>query len=236
MVKKVLLFGEGPTDYGRQMYGSTEWEEGPVQYIIRKCVREEIEFINATKKNVRDVRIQQRTGSKLKGHGLKAYQLCVIARELGDVDNIVCYVDADREQGSSKSAREAKERVEYLYNEINMGFEQFSTERSKSSIPMIPLKMIESWLLADEIAFTTCFGKRPTNPPLPRQPELIWGDENDPTSDHPKNYLKRVLDQYRSQGGRDTFISIAENVTISILRRRCPISFETFYQDVQVIS
>jgi len=64
---------------------------------------------------------------------------------------------------------------------------------------MIPLKMIESWLLADEIAFTTCFGKPPTRPPLPRQPELIWGDENDQTSNHPKIILKRVLDQYKSQ-------------------------------------
>lgn len=235
MAKKVLLFGEGPTDYGKQKYGSTEWEEGPVQSIIRKSVIEDIEFISATKNDVRRVRIQ-RTSSKLEGHGVKAYQLCVIARELGDIDNIVCYVDADRDQGSSKSALDAKKRVRDIYNDIQMGFEQFSSERSQSSIPMIPLKMIESWLLADEIAFTKCFGKPPTRPPLPKHPELIWGDESDTTSDHPKNYLKRVLDQYSSQGTVQIFISIAESMRIDELRRKCPISFELFYQDVQVIS
>lgn len=236
MVKKVLLCGEGPTDYGRQKYGSTEWEEGPVQSIIRRSVQVEvdIEFTCATKKDVKKVRIQ-RTSAKLKGHGVKAYQLCVIASELGDIDNIVCYVDADRDPGSSKSAQDAKKRVDYIYNEINMGFAQFSATRSDSSFPMIPLKMIESWLLADEIAFTACFEKPPTNPPLPRQPELIWGDENDPTSDHPKNYLKRVLEQYGKQGTIELFICIAKNMATDILRRKCPISFEPFYQDVQVI-
>jgi len=235
MDKKVLLCGEGPTDYGRQKYGSTEWEEGPVQSIIRRSIRANIEFTHATKNDVRKIRIQRRTSAKLKGHGLKAYQLCVIASELGDIDNIVCYVDADRDPGSSKSARDAKKRVQDIYNEIQMGFEQFSAARSESSFPMIPLKMIESWLLADEIAFTTCFGKPPTRPPLPRKPELIWGDENDPTSDHPKNYLKRVLKQYGSQGTIEIFISIAENMRIDALRERCPISFELFYKDVQVI-
>ena len=235
MAKKVLLCGEGSTDYGKQKYGSTEWEEGPVQSIIRRSVHEDIEFANATKNNVKDVRIQGRTSAKLKGHGVKAYQLCVIAKELGDIDNIVCYVDADRGQGSSKSVWDAEKRVQDIYDEIKMGFGTFSVARGRSSIPMIPLKMIESWLLADEMAFTTCFGKPPTSPPLPKQPELIWGDEKDPISEHPKNYLKRVLDQYSSQVTREIFISIAENMRIDAIRKRCPISFEQFYHDVQVI-
>src|SRR5665648_533821 len=87
MATKVLLCGEGPTDYGRQKYGSTEWEEGPVQSIIRKCVFEDIEFAYDTKNEVRKVRIQ-RTSAKLKGHGVKAYQLCVIASEIGDINTV----------------------------------------------------------------------------------------------------------------------------------------------------
>ena len=135
MAKKVLLFGEGPTDYGRQMFGSTEWEEGPVQYIIRKCVLEEIEFINATKKNVRDVKIQRRTGSKLKGHGVKAYQLCVIARELGDIDNIVCYVDADRDQGSSTSAREAKKELSIFITRLTWALNSLAQKEANLQFP-----------------------------------------------------------------------------------------------------
>jgi hypothetical protein len=235
MAKKILLCGEGPTDYGNPQYGSHDWEEGPIQSLIRKSVNGDIEFTYATKEDVRKKRIQRRTSAKVPGHGAKAYQLCLIAADQGDIDNIVCYVDADREHGSGKSRLEAQRRLQEVYNQISNGFQQFNQERSQNSIPMVPLKMIESWLLADEQAFTQYYGRQPTNPSLPGQPELIWGDENDPTSDHPKNYLKRVLEQYNDQANRDTFKSIAEEIIIDTLRRRCSLSFELFYQDAQAI-
>lgn len=235
MVKKILLCGEGPTDYGTPQYGSSDWEEGPVQSLIRKSVNGDIEFTYATKEDVRKKRIQPRTGAKVPGHGAKSYKLCMIAAAQGDIDNIVCYVDADRVHGSGKSRLEAQRRLQEVYDQISNGFQQFSQERSQNSIPMVPLKMIESWLLADEQAFTQCYGRQPTNPSLPVQPELIWGDENDPISDHPKNYLKRVLGQYNGQANRDTFKSIAEAINIHTLRIRCPMSFELFYQDAQAI-
>lgn len=234
MTKKVLLYGEGPTDYGKTQYGTAEWEEGPVQPIIRKLVNGDIEFAYATKDDVKGRTIQRRTAAKVRGHGVKSYKLCMIAEERGDIDNIICYVDADREHGSSKSVRDAKKRLRDVYKEIKNGFERFPVDRSQTSIPMVPLKMIESWLLADEQAFAQ-FGEPPTHPALPGQPELIWGDENDPDSDHPKNYLKRVLDQYDQQANRDTFKSIAEKMEIEALRERCPLSFEQFYQDAKVI-
>lgn len=159
----------------------------------------------------------------------------MIAADQGDIDNIVCYVDADRKHGSGKSRLESQKRLQEVYNQISNGFQQFSQERSQNSIPMVPLKMIESWLLADDQAFTQCFGKQPTNPSLPGQPELIWGDENKPASDHPKNYLKRVLGQYNQEANKDTFKSIAEEIDIDTLRARCPLSFELFYQDAQAI-
>lgn len=235
MAKKVLLCGEGPTDYGNPKYGSNEWEEGPVQSIIRKSVNGDIEFAYASKEDVKGKRIQRRTGVKVIGHGAKSFKLCMIAEDRGDIDNIVCYVDADREHGSGKSELESKKRLQEVYSQISNGFQQFSDARSQSSIPMVPLKMIESWLLADEHAFAQCFGKPPANPSLPGQPELIWGNENDPTSDHPKNYLKRVLEQYNHQGNRETFKSIAEEIEIDVLRRRCPMSFDLFYRDVKAI-
>lgn len=235
MAKKILLFGEGPTDYGKPEYGLHNWEEGPVQPLIRKVVNHDIEFVYATKEEVRSKKIQRRTGAKLSGHGVKSYQLCLIALEKGDIDNIVCYVDADREHGSRKSKRESEKRLQEIHSQIKNGFQQFSDARSHNSIPMVPLKMIESWLLADDQAFAQCFERDPSNPALPGQPELIWGDENDPTSNHPKNYLKRVLEQYNQEANRDTFKSIAEEIDIDTLRARCPLSFELFYQDAQAI-
>lgn len=235
MAKKILLCGEGPTDYGKPEYVSYGWEEGPVQPLIRKVVNHDIEFAYATKEEVKGKKIQRRTGAKVTGYGAKSYKLCMIAADQGDIDNIVCYVDADRKHGSGKSRLESQKRLQEVYNQISNGFQQFSQERSQNSIPMVPLKMIESWLLADDQAFTQCFGKQPTNPSLPGQPELIWGDENKPASDHPKNYLKRVLGQYNQEANKDTFKSIAEEIDIDTLRARCPLSFELFYQDAQAI-
>ncbi|HNX28739.1 MAG TPA: DUF4276 family protein [Syntrophomonadaceae bacterium] len=235
MARKVLLCGEGPTDCGKQKFGSTEWEEGPVQPIIMKLVNGDIEFAYTTKEEVKGKKIQRRTGAKVTGHGAKSYKLCMIAEERKDIDNIICYVDADREHGSRKSKRESKKRLQEIYSQISNGFQQFSAARSHNSIPMVPLKMIESWLLADDQAFAQCFESSPANPVLPGQPELIWGDENNPSSNHPKNYLKRVLEQYNQEANRDTFKSIAEEIDIDALRERCPLSFEIFYQDIKAI-
>lgn len=235
MAKKVLLCGEGPTDYGNPQYGSPYWEEGPAQSLIRKSINGDIEFTYATKEDVRKKRIQPRTGVKVSGHGVKSYKLCLIAVDQGDIDNIVCYVDADREHGSGKSELESQRRLQEVYDQIKNGFQQFGQERGQNSIPMVPLKMIESWLLADEQAFTRLYGRKPTNPSLPRQPELMWGDENAPNSDHPKNYLKRVLAQYNDRANRDNFKSIAEEININTMRRKCPLSFELFYHDAQAI-
>ena len=235
MTKRVLLCGEGPTDYGSRRYASDEWDEGPVQPIIRKSINVEIVFDYATRDDIKKKRIQRTGGKGLKGHGYKAYALCLIARSM-NIDHIICCVDADRSTSSSNTAVNARKRFREVYAEIRNGFELFSAERSESSIPMIPLKMIESWLLADETAFATCFGHTPTNPALPTKPELIWGDENDPASKHPKKYMKRVLDQYPDTlANRETFKDIAENIDIDTLKGKCPISFDRFYQDVQVI-
>lgn len=231
--KKGFVVWRGVYRLWKPKYASDEWEEGPVQPIIRKSINVDIIFEYATREDVKEKRLQRARG--LKGHGRKAYALCLIARSM-DIDHIICYVDADRSTSSSKSAADARKRFREVYEEIRSGFQQFSAERSATSIPMIPLKMIESWLLADETAFATCFGNTPTNPALPSKPELIWGDENVPASKHPKNYIKRVLDQYQgSSANRETFKDIAENMDINILRARCPLSFERFYQDVQVI-
>lgn len=57
MEKKVLLCEEGPTDYGNPKYGSREWEEGPVQSIIRKSIKRDIVFTYATKDDIKRKRI-----------------------------------------------------------------------------------------------------------------------------------------------------------------------------------
>lgn len=236
MQEKVLLCGEGPTDYGTKEYGTYQWKEGPVQPIIRKTVGQQVAFEHIEKSEVRKLRIQRGPKS---GHAVKSYKLCMIAKIKG-INKIICYVDADRKPGKRTKKSSAKQSFHRVYKEIKKGFETFNDkfshhyQRKLVGIPMVPLRMIESWLLSDETAFTKCFGKPPSNPPLPAKPELIWGEKDNPDSDYPKNLMNRVLKQYEGrESGREIFKDIAEVMQIENLRKKCPISFETFYSDIR---
>ena len=163
----------------------------------------------------------------------------MIAKKRG-LNKIICYVDADRIPGKGTKESAARQSFQRVYKEIQNGFETFNEKFSRQyqrklvGIPMVPLRMIESWLLSDETAFTKCFGKPPSNPPLPAKPELIWGEKDNPDSDYPKNLMNRVLKQYEGRkSGREIFKDIAEAMQIETLRKKCPISFETFYTDIR---
>jgi hypothetical protein len=98
---------------------------------------------------------------------------------------------------------------------------------------MVPIRMIESWLLGDEGSYEKYFGKKIHNPKLPKKPELIWGKDDDPNSDFPKCYLEKVLKQFNEESSREVFNNIAENIDIENLKKNCPISFAKFYDDFQ---
>jgi hypothetical protein len=199
MQEKILLFGEGPTDYGIKEHSTGKWKHGPIQPIVRKTAGRPVAFEHVEKNEVKKLRIQRGPKS---GHAVKSYKLCVIAGKKR-LDKIICYVDADRIPGKRK--KEVLTRVSFfsVYEEIQKGFEAFNEKFSRShnkkiiGIPMVPLPMIESWLLSDEAAFIKCFGKPPSNPRLPAKPELTWGEKENPDSNYPKNLMKRVLNQYK---------------------------------------
>ncbi|WP_053241428.1 hypothetical protein [Clostridium sp. DMHC 10] len=118
------------------------------------------------------------------------------------------------------------------------GFNVFNS-KSKSYevllISMMPIRMIESWLLGDESAYEKCFDKKPSKPKLPKRPEFLWSREDDPNSDFPKCYLNRVLKQYNEVSSRKVFNEIAENIDIEILKNTCYISFFKFCEDFKNI-
>ena len=64
-----------------------------------------------------------------------------------------------------------------------------------------------------------------------RVPELIWGEKSNPDSDYPKNYIRRVLEQYHEEPGREVFVNIAQETSIGILKEKCPISFAKFHEE-----
>jgi hypothetical protein len=99
-------------------------------------------------------------------------------------------------------------------------------------IPMLPIRMIENWLLGDEDAYTISFGRKPHSPKLPKKPEFIWGSKYDINSDYPKHYLKRVLNQYNELIETTNYINIMENINIDRLKETCSYSFGKFYEQI----
>jgi len=97
-------------------------------------------------------------------------------------------------------------------------------------LAIVPKEMIESWLLADENAYSAV----PDNPKLPSSPEEIWGQKKDKTSNHPYNYFVRVLAQFSLPDNRNTYAQIAEKTKIEVLRHSCPESFGQFCKDMRV--
>lgn len=236
MVERVLLCGEGPTDYGTKEYGTNQWQEGPVHPIIRKTSGLKFLFEPIEKGEVKKLRIQR---AKVKGHAAKSYKLSMIARER-KINTVVCYVDADKISGNGKKELNFRKSFQEIYDQVQLGFEKFNdTHKGEdivriTGIPMVPLTMIECWLLSDEKAFVKCFGKAPIHPRLPSEPEFIWGEKKNPISDYPKNLMKRVLNQFPGkESTRETFKEIAEKIDIAVLRNKCPISFGKFYSDVR---
>ncbi|MCL2351977.1 MAG: DUF4276 family protein [Firmicutes bacterium] len=103
-------------------------------------------------------------------------------------------------------------------------------------LAIVPKEMVESWLLADKQAYAAVFGSEPKRPALPKEPEKIWGKDNDSKSNYPKNVMRRVLEQYRKRPHREIreiYTEIAEQSNIDTLKTRCPVSFARFYDDLQ---
>ena len=211
-MKKMIRFvvtGEGPTDYGKIIYDESKkiyrWEEGPIFSIIRHTA--------------------EKTGKKVARF---SFYLSMQQYEYG-----IFYCDADKEPGKKNTdPHVCRNRFEQVRREVLEGCEKTGIEGMKL-VPMIPLKMIECWLLSDEVAYKILY--KIENPLLPRTPELIWGDEKDPKGNYPKNVMRRILSQKRGAEipmNMETYQQIAEKTDINVLKERCPISFQSFYDDL----
>lgn len=208
----IAVTGEGPTDYGHLIFdkkNGPQWEWGPVLDLLENCMKDyEIE----DRPDFRQVRKEELKDAKLlrSDRGLKG--LAVPARKFKKyccgqkIERGIFYADADAKDGSAKTAPEAKKYYREVYQAAAFGLEM---GEEKTFIPMIPLKMIENWLLADEDAFECAFGKKP-------------------------KFLERVLRDVsddQNDSCRETFCRLAKAADVSVLRTKCKISFERFYQD-----
>lgn len=217
-MSRMLLVAEGVTDSGWKSYdkkaGKHIEHDGVLQVLIKKCIgNPEHEIICASRDGIKkEVTLLPR---RLNAEDIKRERLVRFATKK-ECDCIAYHMDVDKCEFSER------------YNQIDTLLST-ARERGIICIPIAPMKMLESWLLADEGSFPSI----PKNPALPKKPEEIWGEKTNPDSNFPKNYLKRVLGQFNLEPTREIFVELARDASINVLRQKCPISFQRFFDDLQ---
>ena len=223
---RVLLHGEGVTDCGiSNGYGG--WDEGPVQILMKK-INSTLEIECISKDGIKERKKLQKSLSGLKGHGRYSALLAHIAKER-QYDVAALFRDADRKQGTDlRKMHTCCKRYHEVKADIYEGFEK--SRCNLEYLAIIPMKMIENWLLSDQNSFVSAFNGKAPN--LPSNPELIWGDEKDPSSNHPKNRLSRELQKYHVTANRDSYCKLAMSIDVDTLIDKCPISFQDFHKQM----
>lgn len=215
MTIKVIVCGEGSTDVGKREYNTSQWIDGPAIAYIKNASTIKLQIDGIEKNKLPKI---QKVKWK-KGHSVKAEKLGRYAI-LHSYKVAICYVDCDNNT------------FEKIYKDITEGFSDYKNK--VIGIPMIPKAMIESWLMADENAYLKVFGKKPSKPHLPKEPESLWGKKEDPNSNYPKNVLKRIVSQFNREpeGWR---YALARNSNSKTLLLKCPVSYGRFHCDMKKI-
>jgi hypothetical protein len=228
-VLRIALIGEGRNDYGGPD-GYGEWKDGAAQPFIRKFATDaKIKPIRKQDRDRKSIGLPFKNFPKLGFHAsvIRPY-VAKIWEMKGEIDLLIIYKDLDKE-GSGKAGKEqAIKSFQRAVDEFEAVFEFLKNRFEIPAIAMIPMRMLENWLLADENAFQLAFGTKPTQPRLPNEPEFIWGDEQNRDSNHPKNYIQRVLKEFGEDATTDNFILIAEATDLKTMEYKCPHSFAPF--------
>lgn len=109
-----------------------------------------------------------------------------------------------------------------------------AADRSPRRIPAVlglQIRTVEAWLLADAKAFATPL--RAARPALPRAPEDLWGKVGAPSSNHPKDVLKRIVRDLGGRADRALAARLAEAADLDVVARECPLGFGAFKRDLE---
>jgi hypothetical protein len=209
---KVFVCCEGPTDIG------------PITAFIKKCSTNPLVKVKCeTHKSIRSKKLYAKKLSKYLSPDPDKFDRIAYIKKLYALAMI---------EGSSFIAYHQDtgyQNFKCVYDGIKKNFEDAISDDGMHCLAIVPKEMIESWLLADEKAYTPVSGKLR----LPPYPEDLWGDKSVLSSDYPKNYFMRVLSQCGMKDNRDTYTEIAKKCNVETLKTRCPESFGQFAADMQ---
>lgn len=219
---RVYICGEGKHDIGLPSEDwSTAQSEGWLQIILRRLFGESIEC-RAVRR--RDIVLHRREENKHKplpkGHGRKALATKMRAKQ-GGYDLAVFMVDAD--------SRIDKEWCEKRRQVVD----GFSRVDGVWDLPCVPMSASESWLLADDQAWAGMGLKKAAA--LPAYPERIWGQRDNPESDHPHQYFHRVCVAAGVEDSLEARVQVAERSDLDKVKKSCPVSFGAFVSDLAAV-
>ena len=218
----VLILGEGSTDVGT-LNGFGQWEKGCIMILIEKINEQVTLKYKPVQKKSLPITLPKKDQGKFKGHG-KNIQKLVFYSHLKKIEHdiVVYYGDTDKESGTNNSEIQARKASKQAYEQAHEALEFYH----KKGFAIIPIRMLESWLLGDPVAFEKTFGRKIE---LPNTPELLWGNKNDPESQYPKHVLDKTLSSLGSTSNRQVFCNIVQNINLDKLYNQCPISFPPFF-------
>lgn len=230
---RVFLVGEGPSDIGDLASQASyrdpdDPREGFLQPILRNLVGPDIEldFFDGRKLTVLAGPTRKQPRHWLQRR--KAHFALALATSFG-ADALVFSCDLDKGHGKHSEV-ERRKRLQEVRTSISEGFDHAreSDPDAKQVLTAIavPARMIEAWALGDRDALTELLGMA-TGDLSYGNPEELWGDGENPASDHPKCTWHRITD------GAVTLAEAAEAAEPTVLRTSCPESFGAFADDVE---
>jgi len=230
---KVLLIGEGPTDIGDLAIepahrDGRERRDGFLQPLLRTMVGGEVELELDGRKlmHLPKAPLTKHRAGKLQAEN--ASRALALASVLG-ANALVLSFDTDKTPGTRAKRVERQRRLRELRASAEQGFEHTRANDADAAaiqtVLAIPCRMIEAWALGDREALANLLDISPRELDY-REPEDLWGDEEDPASDHPKCVWRRVTED------RIDFSEIGAAVAPPTLAKRCPDSFPPFAEDV----
>jgi hypothetical protein len=236
-ILNIALIGEGRNDVG--VMGEKDWNEGTMQAYLNQLLGDEfilnflpISVSKQETKGIKSLKGGRYRKYKIRGVAKKLFRFVQLHGKKESLHLVVFFSDTDKTTGERATEKEALSKYASVMENIAEGQRLIKDEMPNLAfIPMVPIRILECWLLGDAQGFNY-IGCTPQNPILPQTPELIWGDQNDPESDYPKHYLKRVLENGGFSSDTDTFCNVIRNNNFDKLNTNCPLSFPRFYDAV----